>query len=959
MPEVEAAECEKRFNKQLRISMSCSVKKHIDRQGRVGVCIGATFLAAFVVTDVRAEWLTRITVENGTGQFKMPADATAYFLQFGTNSFAPDIIREPGASKLVTNDFQSESVAIALFENLRALKFSFPNELAGKQIEIEKSAIRDAFWDQVVVVSQSAISASPDYEMVEASAPLSVLPSHVRERHYSTEETERQKKSLSDPHIGKSLDKELAWRQIESLAFPLDFQKVLLASPNDASPGFAYQNGQWFTTWLSRDLPKWNKEDHWFAPALLIDRKLVRPAPLSAKTNFVTTSDGVTIPVWTIEWTFRDATVRQAMFSQASGGGKPCLHVMMEVKNSPPSAKLVLGVGRRPNAHYWDDLTRERTPIPFFTLKPQYKRRERQLIDASKRIVLASAQDFKLEELGVAEMLLSFTPDERGCVYLCTPQTDEAVEGVAYSKSVFDAARAEHERRWKATLRQGARAELPSAEWMKRMDIWQSQVAAITRVHYDSMERLSYGAYFYQTYFGPEEGWPIVALAQWGRAEESHRQAEIMLSAENRSKESVYHQSRNGVFAWYAAETARLTNDSEWLKSVASALIENAEWTIQIRRANEDKRTAVTRGLLPPHIYGGDIRDSATSLYASIVCWKGLKETAEVFRSLGSDALVKHAEQYDIEARRFRKRLDEVIDAVVDRDTRPPFLPLALALPSLQGKNEGPYERLTDSRLGNYWNLFAPSVMELGLESTSGSHRVNDWLLDYMENHGGSWAGLPRFHTGLDAAYSIGAINERIALAARDVRYHNYALASLESFFLHAASRNGYSIPEVATLFPDRLEPNAYERLVREAPWSFGIYSADEYINGHISFTEPLGAAAGEALWMIRNALVYETRGGDGRPDGQIVSLSTVPSEWFAEGKEIMLTDFPTYYGIVTLHVVSRVESQRKIEVAYKFRPYQGAARKSLVVRLAPPGKMPRDWQAPSADEGAATIDFD
>ena len=35
---------------------------------------------------------------------------------------------------------------------------------------------------------------------------------------------------------------------------------------------FAYQNGQWFTTWLSHDLPKWTKEDHWFAPAIL-DRR--------------------------------------------------------------------------------------------------------------------------------------------------------------------------------------------------------------------------------------------------------------------------------------------------------------------------------------------------------------------------------------------------------------------------------------------------------------------------------------------------------------------------------------------------------------------------------------------------------------------------------------------------------------------------------------------------------------
>ena len=92
----------------------------------------------------------------------------------------------------------------------------------------------------------------------------------------------------------------------------------------------------------------------------------------------------------------------------------------------------------------------------------------------------------------------------------------------------------------------------------------------------------------------------------------------------------------------------------------------------------------------------------------------------------------------------------------------------------------------------------------------------NRWLLGYMETHGGLWAGLPRFHHGLDAAYSIGVIKELINRSTEDIRYRNQALAGLQSFFLHAASRNGYTLPEVAGLFPYRLDAGAYERLVRE-----------------------------------------------------------------------------------------------------------------------------------------------
>ena len=119
------------------------------------------------------------------------------------------------------------------------------------------------------------------------------------------------------------------------------------------------------------------------------------------------------------------------------------------------------------------------------------------------------------------------------------------------------------------------------------------------------------------------------------------------------------------------------------------------------------------------------------------------------------------------------------------------------------------------------------------------------------------------------------------------------AVAGLQAFFLHAASRNGYTIPEVAGLFPDRLDRTAYERLVRESPWTFGMYDDKRYLDGHISFTEPLGAAAGEALWLIRDALVCEERDENGLPNGELLLLANVPSDWFAEGKEIALEDLP------------------------------------------------------------------
>ncbi len=100
----------------------------------------------------------------------------------------------------------------------------------------------------------------------------------------------------------------------------------------------------------------------------------------------------------------------------------------------------------------------------------------------------------------------------------------------------------------------------------------------------DGKEQLSYGAYFYKAYFGVEEGWAAVALAQWGKQEESKQQAEILLSRENLDKSNYHHQYRNGLSSWYAASIARLTGDRDWLRSISPALITNGYWTIQCQK---------------------------------------------------------------------------------------------------------------------------------------------------------------------------------------------------------------------------------------------------------------------------------------------------------------------------------------------------------------------------------------
>ena len=137
------------------------------------------------------------------------------------------------------------------------------------------------------------------------------------------------------------------------------------------------------------------------------------------------------------------------------------------------------------------------------------------------------------------------------------------------------------------------------------------------------------------------------------------------------------------------------------------------------------------------------------------------------------------------------------------------------------------------------------------------------------------------------------------------------------------------------------------------------MYDDQRYLGGHISFTEPLGAAAGEALWLVRDALVCEERDENGLPNGELFLLSTVPSDWFAEGQEIVLENFPTAYGKISVKVRSRVESRGEVDVEYHFERLSDAKCRNVRIRIAPPGFAPRDERLPATgDWGVLQLNF-
>src|SRR5204863_438491 len=89
-------------------------------------------------------------------------------------------------------------------------------------------------------------------------------------------------------------------------------------------------------------------------------------------------------------------------------------------------------------------------------------------------------------------------------------------------------------------------------------------------------------------------------------------------------------------------------------------------------------------------------------------------------------------------ARTFRAAILGAVEKSERKDVQPPFIPVAL------GGEEKPYETLTASMMGSYWDLMAPYMLGSGVFGL-GSARERA-IIDYLQERGGICMGMIRFH---------------------------------------------------------------------------------------------------------------------------------------------------------------------------------------------------------------------
>ena len=283
-----------------------------------------------------------------------------------------------------------------------------------------------------------------------------------------------------------------------------------------------------------------------------------------------------------------------------------------------------------------------------------------------------------------------------------------------------------------------------------------------------------------------------------------------------------------------------------------------------------------TRSLLRRERYGADILGPIYGLHAQTLALQGIRAMADVWARTGKPNLAAQASQA---ADRLAAGLSAAVAAAqVALPDGSLFWPIALV-----DGTEHPYDSLTATKRGSYWNLVMPYVLASGFVRPHSAQA--DGLLAYLLNHGSRFLGLVRFspHTGItnpgyqkpgtDDVYGINA-----ARFLADDDQPDQLVLSLYGKLAAGMTENTFVAGEGSTLLPT---PGQYYR------WMF---------------RPPNSANNAFFLETLRLMLVHEATDAAGVPTGLELAYST-PRDWLAPGKQIAVRKLQTRFGPLSYEI--------------------------------------------------------
>jgi hypothetical protein len=459
-------------------------------------------------------------------------------------------------------------------------------------------------------------------------------------------------------------------------------------------------------------------------------------------------------------------------------------------------------------------------------------------------------------------------------------------------------------RGWEALLRSGTSIEVPEP---RVNDAWRTLVASLFTL--TKGDRLNYSAgNSYERQFEAECGDAVGALLLYGFGAEAGRLLPPLMD-----------YAQDGLGFHDKAFKLQLLSQYFWLTrntNFVAAL--RPRWEPAANRILDGREAA--NGLLPRENYCGDIDTQVYSLNSNANSWRALRDVSALFEAMGESGRARDLRD---QARSFRNAILAAVDKSERREVQPPFIPIALF------GEEKPSDRLTDSKLGSYWNLMAPYILGSGVFGP-GAPRERA-VVDYLHEHGGVCLGLIRFHQhsglfanedGLDDLYGL-----RYNLTLLRLDEVDRALVSFYGKLAQGLTRDTCIGGE-----------------------GTGLRPLDGF--GRPMYLPPDCTAQASFLWTLRYLLIQDwDLDDDGTPETLRLGFAT-PKRWLADGNTIRVQNAPTAFGPVSFSLKSRLshgEVLAELDLPSRNPPKQ--------VRLRV--RLPDHWRITDARVGSKSLTVD
>jgi hypothetical protein len=289
-------------------------------------------------------------------------------------------------------------------------------------------------------------------------------------------------------------------------------------------------------------------------------------------------------------------------------------------------------------------------------------------------------------------------------------------------------------------------------------------------------------------------------------------------------------------------------------------------------------------GRLEPERLCSDEPEPVDSVTAQAVVWQGLLAMARVWSATGHPDPAARA-------RMMAFRLEAALRPVVQRRlTR--LSDGTLFLPESLTDCAAPYDNLSSTREGSYWNLVVPYTFASGFFRPGSSEARG--LIGYLLAHGSRMLGVPR------ADAHVVYIDPIEGKTSGFGQIYGFAT----SRFLADNDRPDQLVLTLYGMLGAAMTPNTF--VSGEAVSVVPI--GDTYFRK--TYMPPNSGTNSTFLETLRLILLQETRGPQGAPRGLDLAFST-PRGWLRSGKAIRVGRAPTSFGPLSYSIVRRGRSIR------------------------------------------------